>query len=360
MNGSGSKNKIIISLILKALAAALFLTVLNRVLMPKYVSENQDGRITADFYKEELAPDVIFVGSSTVFSAVVPVILWERAGFTSYDRGNASQPMWTSYYMIEDALKSRNRPEMVVLDVGFIKYDDRFVEEPSNRKALDGMRLSLSKYRAVMAAKGSEERFIEYLFPVLRFHTRWKELSAEDWKYAFSEPSVDHNGYIIDFVKTETVPDRRPGEYAGKSRGETILSSRNKEYLIKILELCKRENVSLFLMKLPSLSDNWSTYYDEQIRKLAEPYGISYVNFDVLSDEMGIDYSTDSPDEGSHLNTYGAEKFSVYLADYLKANYDIASHRDDERYVRVWEEKSERYEKEKAAVLAGADKQTAP
>ena len=63
MNGSGSKNKIIISLILKALAAALFLTVLNRVLMPKYVSENQDGRITADFYKEELAPDVIFVGS---------------------------------------------------------------------------------------------------------------------------------------------------------------------------------------------------------------------------------------------------------------------------------------------------------
>ena len=38
---------------------------------------------------------------------------------------------------------------------------------------------------------------------------------------------------------------------------------------------------------------------------------------------------------GDHLNTYGAEKVSRYLGDYLKANYGLTDHRKGEkaRYV---------------------------
>ncbi len=334
-------------IILKTALAAFLITVLNRVFMPKYINENEDGRITADYYRQELTPDIIFVGSSTVFSAVSPPILWQEKGYASYDRGNASQTIWTSYYMIEDALKDRHRPEFVVLDVGFIKYGDDFVEEPSNRKALDGMRLSPVKYRAVEAARGEEERFIEYLFPILRFHTRWKELSSEDFYYAFVSPVVDHAGYLIDYVRTPTLPDRRPGEYDNKTFEETRISEKNREYLIRILELCRDRKVGLMLMKLPSLSDNWSLYYDEQIEEIAEPYGISYINFDKYSDEMGIDYALDSPDEGSHLNTSGAEKFSRYLAGYLSKNYDIKTRENDEAYIKVWSRIVEDYEEDK-------------
>ena len=335
------------NIILKTALAALLVTVLNRVMMPKYINENEDGRVTADYYRQELTPDIIFVGSSTVFSAVSPPILWEEKGYASYDRGNASQTIWTSYYMIEDALKDINRPGFVVLDVGFIKYDDNFVEEPSNRKALDGMRLSATKYRAVEAAGGEDERFIEYLFPVLRFHTRWKELTLEDFTYAFVSPMVDHAGYLIDYEVTKTVPDRKPGEYDTKTYEETRISPKNREYLIKIMELCRDKGVGLMIMKLPSLSDNWSLYYDEQVKKMAEPYGVSYINFDTYSDEMGIDYALDSPDEGSHLNTPGAEKFSRYLAGYLSENYDIKTRENDEAYIKVWGRIVEKYEADK-------------
>ena len=342
--------KKVFSSLVSIILIAFFLTVLNRVFLPKYVEENQDGRITQDYYLEKLPTDILFVGSSTVYSGISPVILWEKQGFTSYDRSNASQPMWTSYYLIEDAVKriGKEKPELIVLDVGFIKYDDAFAEEPSNRKAIDGMRTSPSKIRCALAAMGENERLIEYIFPVLRFHTRWKELTLSDFKYAFSGVQTNYNGYLINTVQTETLPERTGGRYLEKDPSETLISPRNAEYLKKIMELCKKENISLFLMKTPSYSDNWSYAYDEQIEEIAKDYGVTYLNFDELSDEMGIDYHTDSPDEGSHLNLWGAEKFSAYLSDYIAEHYPVTSHTEDARYRAVWDEKVSRYEEEKA------------
>ena len=32
-----------------------------------------------------------------------------------------------------------------------------------------------------------EESFLSYVFPLLRFHSRWSELKAEDFAYAFKK-----------------------------------------------------------------------------------------------------------------------------------------------------------------------------
>ncbi len=349
---SRKRINVILPLLFRIILAVFLFTMLNRIFMPKYVSENPDGHITEDFYREKLPLDVIFVGSSTVYSAVSPPILWERQGIASYDRGNASQPMWTSYYMIEDALRNGIKPELVALDIGFIKYDDNFVEEPSNRKALDGMKLSTVKLNAVKAAKGENEKLIDYIFPILRFHTRWKELSLEDFEYIFKNAYVDHNGHLINYNVTDSLPERSGARYMNE---DIEISSRNKEYLIKIMELCRDNGIKLFLMKVPSYSNNWGYHFDDQIREIAQPYGIEYVNFDEYSDEIGLDFLTDSPDNGNHLNTYGAEKFSAYLADYLKTHYELPSHKDDEEYIKIWDKKLKQYENDKQAKMESLD-----
>ncbi|MCR4924144.1 MAG: hypothetical protein K5931_09085 [Lachnospiraceae bacterium] len=324
----------------EAVLLIIFVWFLNRLFMPKYVSENRDGRISREYYKEKLDTDIIFVGSSTVYSGINPIILWEDKGYTSYDRSNASQTMWTSYYMIEDAIRY-NKPKLVALDVGFIKYDDDFTEEPSNRKAIDGMRLSSSKIKCIEAAKGEEERLIEYIFPVLRFHTRWKEFKLEDLIYTFKDEEVTNNGFIIDPKRTKNLPPRENGRYI---HGEEVdISPKNWEYLMKIINICRENDVELFLMKVPSYSDNWSLKYDRLIDELGEEYGISYLNFDELDETIGFDYLIHSPDEGSHLNTEGAELFTYYLGDYIEENYNIPSHRGEEKYEEVWGKKSRRY-----------------
>jgi hypothetical protein len=324
----------------KAILIIVLAVILNKIFMPKYITENQDGRITQEYYPQARYSDVIFVGSSTVFSGISPVELWRHNGISSFVRANASQTMWISYYMIEDALKV-HKPELVCLDMTFIKYDDDFVEEPSTRKSLDGMRLSSSKIGCIEASMGSDEKLMDYLVPLFRFHSRWKELTRDDFRYAFYNTPVTFNG----FIKDEEVEPADKDVLVYSKEGETPISSRNLEYLRRSIELCQRKGVQIMLFKVPAFSDNWGTDYDRQIGDIAAEYGISYVNFDEYNDDIGLDYKTDTPDMGSHLNTSGAVKFSEYLGDHISSGYKVSDRREDTRYVKNWDEIISRYNK---------------
>lgn len=317
-------------IVLKIILIVFLVLTLNKVMMPKYISENQDGRITQEYYRSASLDDVIFVGSSTVFSGIDPRVLWKTEGISSYVRANASQPMWISYYMVEDAL-AHHKPEIVCVDTTFIKYGDDFVEEPSSRKAIDGMRLSASKINCINESMGEDEKILEYIIPLFRFHTRWKELTWDDIRYAWYNKPVTKNGFIED----DTVEPAPEGELVYTAESHEI-SPRNKDYLKKIIELCQSNDIDVFVFKMPSHSANWNEDFDRQIDGIVKEYNVNYVNFDNFNAEIGLDYSTDTCDKGAHLNSSGAEKFSAYLAGYLKDNYKLYDGRNDSKYIKYW------------------------
>ena len=317
-------------IVFKIILIIFLVLTLNRIMMPKYIFENEDGRITREYYRTSKYDDVIFVGSSTVFSGISPLVLWEKGGISSYVRANASQPMWISYYMTEDAIR-HHKPQLVCIDTTFIKYDDDFVEEASTRKALDGMRLSASKINCINASMGEDEKLLEYLVPLFRFHTRWKDFSWNDIRYAWYVNPVTLNGFIEDNKVCGAEDEQLI--YTAEDRP---VSPRNTEYLERTIKLCRDNDIGVFLFKMPAHSQNWNENFDRQITEIADKYGVTYVNFDSCSDDIGLDYSLDTPDSGSHLNTSGAEKFSEYLAKYLKGNYEISDRSSDGKYVRFW------------------------
>ena len=321
----------VITVILKVVLIVFLVVTLNRIFMPKYINENRDGRISAEYYPFSNYTDVIFAGSSTVYSDISPAVLWQKEGISSYVRANASQPVWISYYMIEDAIRC-HKPELVCLDMTFAKYDDDFVEEPSTRKSVDGMRMSPSKIKCALASMGEDEKLMEYIIPLFRFHTRWKELTWDDIRYAWYFGAVTQNGFIDD--KNIKAAEDADLVY---SEDERRLSPKNVLYIEKTIKLCQDNGIGIMLMKTPAHSSNWTDSLDEDIRTIADRYGIKYINFDMYNDDIGLDYSTDTPDEGSHLNTSGAVKFSGYLAHELKKDYAITDRRNDPGYVRRWE-----------------------
>lgn len=323
--------------LISAASLFLFLT-LNLLFMPKYIESDNDGRITAEFEREKLNNDVLFVGSSVVYSAVNPIVLWQEYGMASFDKSTSSQPTWTSYYLIKDAIESTN-PKFIALDVSFMRYEDDYVEEPSNRKAFDGMRISRIKFEAIEAAKSPDEAVIDYIVPLFRFHSRWQNLKAEDWKYLYYKPTVSHSGYLYsDSVEPAFGGRNTEGLF------EVRLSDRNAEYLEKIIKLCADNNIQLLLFKTPSYHPKWDENYDGDIRFIADKYNVAYHDFDNDTEAIGLDYTTDTPDGGGHLNCSGANKFSAYLGAYIKENYDVVDHRGDAAYEKVWQEKLQRYE----------------
>ena len=235
------------------LCAAVWL--LGRITEPKYMSGVLEGAMTQEYYNEENSHDVIFVGDCEVYENFSPVTMWEEHGITSYIRGSAQQLIWQSYYLLEEVFE-RESPKVVVYNVQSMKYDAP-QSEAYNRMTLDGMPLSKHKLDAIKASMTENEDMISYLIPFLRYHSRWSELTDEDFEYAFRRDPVTIAGYLMradvePMTKLPTAPVL--DDY---TIGDTCW-----EYLDKMQKLCDANGATLILIKSPSLWPHWYDQWD--------------------------------------------------------------------------------------------------
>ncbi len=340
--------KIIITVISVAAVIIVF-SGLQSLLMPKYITEAQEGNLIAEYYNSEKNHDVVFIGDCEVYENIDPVVLWEEYGISSYVRGSPQQLIWMSYYLMEETLKYE-KPDVFVFNVLSMKYGEP-QSEAYNRLAHDGMRFSASKLKSVKASMTDGEDFVSYLFPLLRFHSRWSELDGNDLKYWFrSAPQISCAGYLmrVDTKGTDFFPP-------GKELSDYTFSDTCYKYLDKMTELCRENGIELVLMKAPSVSPYWYDQWEEQIVSYAERNGLLYYNFLNMSEQTGIDYMTDTYDGGLHLNLSGAQKLSKLLGLLLKQNTELSDHRGDPEYEASWRkiiefhDKVEAYQKKELA-----------
>ena len=328
----------------KWIAAAILtlgsLFLLQRLLEPKYVEDVVEGALIAEYYEEEKDPDVrehdvVFIGDCEVYENFSPAVLWQEYGINSYIRGSAQQLIWQSYYLLEDTLRYET-PKVIVFNVLSLKYNEP-QKEAYNRMTLEGMKWSMSKVKSIQASMTDSEHFLDYVFPILRYHSRWSDL-----EYLFHSKRVSHNGYYmrVDVKPAENVPAGQP--LADYSFGENALS-----YLDKMTELCEEKGIQLVLIKAPSLYPYWYDEWEEQVEAYAEEHGLLYVNFLELTEEAGIDFSQDTYDAGLHMNLSGAEKLSRYFGQILTEETAVTDRRDEPALSEAWEEKLEEYERDK-------------
>lgn len=314
------------------------LYLLQKLLMPKYVSDIVEGSLIEEYYAEEVkAHDVIFIGDCEVYENFSPITLWENYGITSYIRGSAQQLIWQSYYLLEETLKYE-KPKVVVFNVLSMKYNEP-QKETYNRLTLDGMKWSASKWKAIQASMMEDEHMIEYIFPLLRYHSRWSELSEEDFTYMFHKDKLFHNGYYMR-------ADVKPVEYVpkGKRLANYRFGDNAYSYLDKMVELTKENGIELILIKAPTLYPYWYDEWDAQMEEYAANHGLTYINFLDHVEDAGIDYSTDTYDAGLHLNVSGAEKLANYFGQILVDQFHLEDHRNDETLQAIWQEKVDFYD----------------
>ncbi len=317
---------------------------LQALLVPKYMDGIPDGALVREYYQETTEHDVIFVGDCEVYENFSPITLWENYGVTSYIRGSPQQLIWHSYYTLKDTLE-RETPKVVVFNVLSMQYSEP-QSEAYNRMALDDLPLSVNKIQAVLASKMEDETLLSYIFPFFRYHSRWSELTASDFRYLFHQDTLSHNGFLMraDVRPVETLPE--PKKLANYQFADVCY-----EYLDKIRLLCEEKGVELILIKAPSLYPHWYDEWDQQMVDYAAEYGLTYINFLDHIDEIGLDFSTDTYDQGLHLNLSGAEKLSDYFGTILR-EAGVPDRREDEELSAVWAEKCADYHAQAEAQYA--------
>ena len=337
--------KRIIAVVLALVLLLVALMLAQALLIPSRY-DNREGHLLCGYEQATDAHDVIFVGDCEIYEGIVPAVLYEQYGITSYVRGSSQQTVWQSYYILEDTLKKEPNVKVVVFNVLALKYGETPREEIS-RMTLEDMPWSLSKLNAIRASMTKDESLASYFMPILRYHDRWSSLTAEDVKRTFAKhEDITHQGYLMqtNIVPVDPTDNRKPDALI-----DSTLPARSMEYLEKMRALCEQYGAELVLVKAPtnSVKYYWYDEWDAQIVSYAKEKNLTYYNFVGMDEGLGLDWSRDTYDAGLHLNVYGAEKWTRYMGDLLVTNHGVQDRRGDAALDTLWQERIDRYTQEK-------------
>lgn len=289
----------------------------SEIFMPKQNSlshfGNRSGRTDRILAEKKNTIDAVIIGDSLVYTAVNPMRIYEKQGFTTFDMALSAQYLYESYNNIDKILQNQ-KPKIIFLETNqfFRKY----------------------KIVNVIGAEGKK------IFPIFEYHNRWKDLSFDDLfeevHYTLRDP---YKGYR--FMNKVNSAENATKNYMKKKNDKKEVNELNYRYIKKIVEKCKDNDIELVLLSTPSMKNcNYSKY--QTIKDIAKEFNLEHVDLN-LDNKLDIDWVTETVDKGDHLNYLGAYKVSDFLGEYLKSK-NFIDHRHDEKY-KEWQEDYELYKK---------------
>lgn len=246
--------------------------------------------------------DILVLGDSLSYSSVSPMSLWNRHGYAAFVCGQPGQDMNESEKMLRIALETQS-PKVVILETNAF-FQDRL----RGRTLNDTM-----------------DALLNYYLPLFRGHDVWKSLVM---KKEYAEMGyAKYKGYPF---RSDAKPYKN-GEYMKKTDKTAKLPDKNVEHLQSIMDMCRDCGADLILLGTPSPS-NYNYSIHNAIAEYADKQRLTYLDMNLITDEIGIDWNTDTLDKGDHLNLSGAERVTEYLGRYLSENYSLTDHRGDATY----------------------------
>ncbi len=313
---------------------------------PAYVS--RQTRVTEGLFAEpDGSLDALWLGTSHLRQAISPIEIYRETGIRSYVSATDSQPLEISGWLLKAAM-DHQRPQAVFLDVSAVFNTNSVMDTANWRRVIDSLpwrefRYKYQMTRAMNAALGSEEAGdvlsgISGLLPIIKYHTAIAELPERtiDWErgstpnfqkghgvsgmvISASNPVTDVDGEIAELHRRETLQ-------LGKNPTTTTLRnslSTRQPIIAEMKRLCEERGAKLILMKVPvvrpplTYAAYWSQEKHDLIQGMADELGLTFL--DLNQADLGLDWSADTVDRGSHVNEIGAVKISRYMADWIAA-----------------------------------------
>lgn len=283
------------------------------------------------FYEQDKdSVDLLILGSSHAYEDINTGQLWQDYGISSYILSGSVQRTWNTYYYLKEALKTQH-PKLIVYEAYGAILPSDYGDDSNVIKNTFGMKWSKNRIDAIKTSV-PENRYPEFLLGYIQYHARFAELSAEDfYPNLHRKYYEDWKGYAFN---TNTEAFESPE--ISRDGDTTPLSEKTEEYLRKTMELAKDADIPMVVIVSPyaGITEEQHTLY-RSVESLTKEYGFAYRNFNLMYEELGLDFETEMADWG-HLNYLGSQKYTAALADWLSSDYDFPDHRTDEHYAS-WE-----------------------
>ncbi|MCM1253902.1 MAG: hypothetical protein NC321_13860 [Clostridium sp.] len=285
------------------------------------------------FYElEDDTVDVLVLGSSHAFESVNTGMLWNEYGTASFVLGGSYQQMWYTYHYLKEALKTQT-PQLIILEAYMTVFDADYY--PGTVVNTYGLKWSKNRIESIKAAVPQED-LSEYMFSYMQYHTRYTELSKEDFLKNQGNPLFENwKGFACNM---KTAPFENPDISHITERSP--LTEKTEKYYRGIIELAAEHNIPLLIVISPyaGITERAQAIFNTA-SDIASEYNVSFINYNLLYEEIGIDFTYDAADS-NHLNYRGNQKFTHTLGEYISNNFNIPDRRGNDKY-QSWEADSQ-------------------
>lgn len=332
------------------LAAALFLY-LNKVFSMGDSDFNR--QIFKAFYSEEEdTVDVAYIGTSAANRFFINPKAYHDEGIASFTVATMGMPLFFVPNIIDEIEKTQT-PDLYIIELRWVLQEKDMVTDAHIRRVTDNLKYSGNKRDAVKKAfafmDGSRGYLddityheIDYMVPVIKYHGRLAQGEMDKGDFKLTSSRNQTKGYVLS-KNAVTQVNQFPSRLA---EGKEPLSPEVETVLEEVLDYCdsKKDDAEfLFVLSPYSVKRDQMPVFNTAIETV-EDRGYTVVNFNTeeMYEELDIDWGRDFYNS-RHLNYIGAEKYTDWMAEYLKDNYDLEDHRGEVLY-DSWEEAYETYE----------------
>lgn len=322
------KTQVIKTFVFIIIFVILFVWVTD-ILRAKWVTGTSVTTVHEQMYEQKKdSVDVLVLGSSQLVYGISSMRLLEEYGISAFSCATGEQPVLCAYFYLKEMEKKQDI-KTVIYDMSML-YEEE--QEARFRKTLDSSPISINKLQTILEHRksGIAESTWTYVFPIMKYHSRWDELTKKDYDYKglntevfkgnIMSPEVAHKvSYDKVIVDNDEIDD------------SIQMDEAEVKYFREMVQYCEDQGIDLVLIKTPKLTWNKTCMLGAQA--LADEYGLEYMDFnrEELLTASGIDVATDFWN-GDHLNIRGAEKLTDYLADYLLEHYEFEDGRKTDAY----------------------------
>ena len=289
----------------------------------------------SNVYKKNCQFDTILLGTSMVIANISNEELYSNYGFTTVSFGEPEQPLYLSYYMLEEALKYQ-QPKVVILDVQSMFYSLEKIKRNLNDKeyyylhySLDQMKNGDTKFKALDAARELKPsiNIFDYFFPMYYSHANWEDINREN--FSSSEETVQNGDMLLTNIyqyKENELQDITKVSENYEQR--ELIPQSNLNYFNKIVGLCKNKDIDLLLVRSSfSGESRWSWGQYNAINDLAEDNNLAYIDVNTEMKKVGLDVLLDMGDS-VHFNVAGMKKWTDYIGKYISKKYNTNGIKD--------------------------------
>lgn len=267
--------------------------------------------------------DTLIIGNSHAYCTFDPSVMEQITGKRVFNAGMPDQKIDIMYYNLLEILK-KQKPDTIIMEgFAFGRSDSAYQGYIAD---MDAMNPGFNKLKACFEIYPDKYDALRMFISLYRSHNNWKKPSIikDNLKYmlGIDKPDKSFNGF---YALSTRMSGRTLQKYkdAESIKFAPVIDDYTADYFRRIVKLCREKGIRLIIAMAP-FNDVYQEKVDypafsKKLSELTESEGVELVDFNMLYSEVGIEYGDfeDAFHHAQHLNKWGAEKVSRYMANYL-------------------------------------------